>query len=352
MNFLFNNLKAENDFVKERINKRFQQVFNSGIYLNGDQAKYLENKLCEITGNKYCLTVKNATDAISMLVKYILITRPKAAVILPNFGAYATAIAVKNHTSRIEFVDVDDSYTININKLPDVYNGIIIPVHLFGNNCKMVQIMDYAKSHNHIVIEDCAQSLGSGSGVLGDYSVFSFYPTKPLGTIGDGGAICTNYINSFSHLIAMKNYGLQAGYIFNEGVNSRMGELECAVVNAKIEDDDIFNEFFLVRRGIAERYKKYVKGMAVNKPCVYHQFPVRFKQRDKIIRELNNRDIPYMIHYELHISDMPVFKYLQHEVGFRMNETILSLPCNAFMEDWQKEKVYDFLFQFKSYECD
>lgn len=385
--FVFNDLLSENIEYLNPINVRWADVILSGTYLLGKQSEELEARFAKFIGKKYCITVKNCTDALMMTVRYILRERPDATVILPNFGAYPTAIAVKNCTDNIYFVDVDESLTIDVTKLPDVKpvgnssnglkNGIIIPVHLFGNHANMKAIRRYADANGHIIIEDCAQSTGSGSGQVGEFSCFSFYPTKPLGTMGDGGAICTNDKTAYEELLKMRNYGLASpspsrtsgggsgieiplaevleASIIHAGINSRMGELECAVVNAKL---DSFEQFFEKRRAIASRYKKIIAGIRINSNCIYHQFPVLFNEREKIIAELRAREIPFMIHYPQHISELPVFQNppLEGEgregakVGFRVNDKIISLPCHPFMQEEHIQKVEEFLTEYKSYE--
>lgn len=345
---LFNDIKSENDLFSDKISIRFLNVIKSGTGLLGKQCIEMEERMANLVGKKYCIAVKNGTDAIILAVKYALRKiQPNAPVIIPNFGAYPTAIAVKNCTDNIYFVDVDHTMTMDVNKLPDVKNGIIIPVHLFGNNCDMKRIKQYAKENNHIIIEDCAQSLGSGSGQHGLFSCFSFYPTKPLGTIGDGGAICTDDKEAFEEISSMRFYGIKKGVISDEGINSRMGELECAVINTKMY---MFQKLSERRMVIASRYKKIVDGIKVNSNCIFHQFTVLFNERDKIISDLKKSKIPFMIHYPEHISNMPVFNYLGHKVGFKVSDKIISLPCHPFMPDNHIHQIEEFLKAHKQYE--
>lgn len=344
----FNDLCAENDLFRKSINTRINAVIDSGVYLFGNQSRELEKTLAAFVGMKHCLTVKNCTDAITMVIKILLRYKPDATVILPNFGAYPTAIAVKNCTDNLCFVDVDDTLTLDPKKLPQhIKNGIVIAVHLFGNNADMRSIKKYAHENDHIVIEDCAQSLGSGSGSDGDFSVFSFYPTKPLGAMGDGGAICTNNVDAYEDLKTMRFYGLSNGDIMQAGINSRMGELDCAVVNSKSAGFIKLNQ---KRHAIAERYKKIVKGMRTNGNCIYHQFPVLFNNQEQIITLLQEREIPYMIHYPRHVSEMAVFNSTPNPVGYRVNDKIVSFPCHAFMTEDHIQQIEEFLNKVKKIE--
>lgn len=346
--FTFNDLKEENTIFISDIEFRWNKIFKSAVYLLGSECTEMEERFSKLIGKKYCVAVKNGTDALMLAIQYALTQKPAAHIIVPNFGAYPTAIAAANLTDQIHFVDVDESLTIDVKKLPaDIKNGIIIPVHLFGNNCNMKIIKRYADQNNHIIIEDCAQSTGSGSGQVGDLSIFSFYPTKPLGTMGDGGAILTNDKKAYEWLLSMRFYGIKDGIIHQAGVNSRMGELECAIVNAKI---DKFEQLIEKRRTIVNRYKKIVDGIRINSNCIYHQFAVMFNEREKIIAELDKQKIPFMIHYPEHISDMPAFKHLKHKVGFKVNDKIISLPCHPFMHEEHIQKVESFLKEHKKYE--
>jgi dTDP-4-amino-4,6-dideoxygalactose transaminase len=277
-------------------------------------------------------------------------------ILIPNFGAYPTSVACKQITDKIYYVDVDDTFTMDVNKLPsDVKNGIIIPVHLFGNNCNMGKIMKYAEDNNHIVIEDCAQSTGSGSGCDGYYSVFSFYPTKPLSSMGDGGMILTDNKDDMEYFKKLRFYGQSDRKVtVKDGINSRMDEIQCGIVNIKL---DKFQKLNNVRISIAKRYNNIVKGMNENKygigfsrdpKCVYHQYPLLFNDRKSIIKELEKRDIPYSIHYPHHVTDMDIMKCgLNDEVGYRINDKILSLPIHPFLKEIEIQQIEEFLEGFR-----
>jgi len=358
----FNNLDRERSFYeryKDNISTRLQSVVLSGQYLFGGQHAELEERFfkeavcCGQTGHLIFKTalVKNCTDAITLMIRVLLHRYGQdTPVVLPNFGAYPTAVAVRAATKRILFVDVDDTLTMDVAKLPRPSfcqrKIIYLPVHLFGNNCDMAGIRE--KAGENFILEDCAQSTGSGSGMLGDAAVFSFYPTKPLGTMGDGGAVCAppHIIEKIKEL---RYYGINKdGIIERAGINSRMGEMECAVVNAKLHD---FRALNFKRQCVAERYKQILKGMRVHTNCIWHQFPVLFRERRKAIDLLKSAGIPFIIHYPQHVSDMPVFNYLKHTVGYRVNNQILSLPCHAFMTEGEIQRVEEVLHKIKELEA-
>lgn len=343
----FVDLAAEYQFFKTEITSRLNTVYSSGQYLFGPQLLELEKRMASYVGIKEAVGVKNCTDAIMMILRKEVIENKRTTIILPNFGAYPTSIACRHITKKLYYVDVDESMTIDVNKLPsNIKNGIIIAVHLFGNNCNMPVLLDYAKQNNHIIIEDCAQATGSGCGKHGKYSVFSFYPTKPLSAMGDGGLICSNV--SLDWFKQLRFYGQQDNKVLFPGVNSRMDETQCAVVNAKLDSLIDLNS---KRQAIAERYKKIIKSYKVIDNSVYHQFTVLFNNRDLVIEDAKLNDIPYMIHYPWHVTD---FECLQgpynNAVGFRVSDKIMSFPCHPYMSEDDIQRVKNFLYIHQGFE--
>jgi dTDP-4-amino-4,6-dideoxygalactose transaminase len=336
---------SEYFFFKNEINAITQKTALSGRYLLGDNTALLEDEFKLIVGKNYKnIAVKNCTDAITMIVKKVW--QPSMPIILPNFGAYPTSVAVHAITKNVHYVDVDETFTIDANKLPDIKNGIIIPVHLFGNNCDMKKIMEYAKSNNHIVIEDCAQSTGSGSGMFGHYSVFSFYPTKPLASMGDGGMICTR-MGDEEYFKKFRFYGQLGRNMEFVGVNSRIDEFQAGIVLSKLNK---FNELNEKRKEIACRYSEFVTGMKARGNCVYHQFPLLFKNREKVINLMKNLKIPFIIHYEKHVTDFKFLNDLNYKANFRVSDKILSIPVHPFMEEDEIKIVCEFLNEVGKYE--
>jgi dTDP-4-amino-4,6-dideoxygalactose transaminase len=336
---------SEYIYFKNEINAITQKTALSGKYLLGDNTKSLESRFSLIVGNEYSnVAVKNCTDAITMIVKKIW--HPNMPIILPNFGAYPTSVAVHAITKNVHYVDVDKTFTIDTNKLPDIKNGIIIPVHLFGNNCDMKKIMDYAKSNNHIVIEDCAQSTGSGTGNFGHYSVFSFYPTKPLASMGDGGMICTR-MGDEEYFRKFRFYGQLGRNMEFVGVNSRIDEFQAGIVLSKLSK---FHELNEKRKEIACRYSEFVAGIKPRGNCVYHQFPLLLKNRKKVINLMKNLEIPYIIHYEKHVTDFTFLNCLNYKTNFRVSDKVLSIPVHPFLKENEIHKICEFLKMVSEYE--
>lgn len=339
----FVDLQQEYKYFKEDIDERVSSVLRSGHYLLGQELSNLETDFAAFVGVKNAVGVKNCTDAIMLVLKAIW--RPEMPIILPNFGAYPTAVACRNITDNFYFVDVDRSLTIDPDKLPDVKNGIVIVVHLFGNNCNMERISEYCNTHNHLLVEDCAQSTGSGCGTIGDYSVFSFYPTKPLASMGDGGMICTDGESAIFK--ELRYYGQTGADICRVGVNSRMDEIQATVVHSKLHK---FSSLNLRRQQICSRYKRIVKSYDARDGCVFHQFVVLFNNRDTIINELKRANIPFIVHYKHHVSEILTLQGKYNTVGYRVSDKCVSLPCHPFMCDEEIEKVEDFLYKHRESE--
>lgn len=342
----FVDLNTENQTFKKEIYEELNNVYDSGCYLLGPKLERLEIEFAKKIGVGYGVGVKNCTDAIMMLVKKL--HKNNMPIILPNFGAYPTSVACRNVTDNVHYVDVDASMTIDPNKLPDVKNGIVIPVHLFGNNCQIDKIKEYCKDYNHILIEDCAQSTGSGCGKDGDYSVFSFYPTKPLGSMGDGGMICLNNKDEAEYYKKYRFYGQNNGAVDFVGINSRMDEMQASIVLAKMPKFESLNE---KRIEIANRYKKIVKGYKIYTKSVYHLFTVLFENREKIIEQMNAAKIPHMIHYKAHVTDFAALRGINNnEVGVRISDKILSIPCHPYLSENEIQKIEQFLYSVKDQE--
>jgi dTDP-4-amino-4,6-dideoxygalactose transaminase len=215
-------------------------------------------------------------------------------------------------------------------------------VHLFGNIGDK-RICDYATSNKHTLIEDCAQATGAGCGALGDYSVFSFYPTKPLAAMGDGGIICSKS-NDLRVFEKFRFYGYDTDEI---GINSRMDEFQASIVKAKFKGFETLNA---KRCAIARRYRQHVRGFRVPNSCIYHQFVVQFNERDKVLAELKRREIPYIIHYPSHVSEIAVMKGLNNQVTYRVNDHVVSLPVHPFLSEDEIKQVEGFLYDYRHYE--
>jgi len=346
----FIDLKAEYRHYEEEINHAVLKTLDSGQYLLGAELKKLEKNLVLLTGKKYAIGCGSATDGLQLVLQYLW--KPGITVILPGWGAYPTSVAAHNVVPKewIYYVDVDRSMTINSDKLPEFIDGcIVLAVNLYGNDADVHQLANYCLNHNGILVMDCAQSTGSATTAWGAYSVYSFYPSKILSSMGDGGCIVGNDLKAEQYFRRARFYGQDGrkGVVQKKGINSRMDEIQCAIVNAKF---DTFQKLTEKRIEIAQRYLEIVQGITWRPGAVYHLFPILFHNREKVIAEMEKRQIPYVIHYEQHVSEMPALRGLNGKVGYRVNDKILSIPCHAFMKEDEIQKVEEFLNDVKGYE--
>jgi dTDP-4-amino-4,6-dideoxygalactose transaminase len=327
----FNDLKLEYNLAKQEFDVACQNVLSSGWYLLGPNLELFENKMAIEANQKYAVGVKNATDAISLTLKEVY--RPKMPVIIPNFGAYPTAVATHNVVNKedIYYVDVDRTTTMDNKKMPNLKNGIVIFVALFGNAGNIKYIKDYCIKNNHILILDSAQAFGTHIEHYADYTIYSFYPTKPLNAFGDGGMIVSN--KPLSRLIARRFYGMINGRVeYKGGVNSRLDELQSAMLKIKLK---LFPKLLEMRKKVCKEYlslqlPSFIKW--VGNP-VYHQFVLLCKDREKFINKLKENKIPYMIHYPYHITNFIPLRANNNKVGYKIDDKIISIPCHPFLDN-------------------
>lgn len=352
----FNDLQSEYLYFKEKIDSDTQQVFESGNYLLGEKTKEFENKFAEFVGKKYAVTVGNATDGITATIKYLIDKMGKdTTIICPNYSAIPTAIAIKNVTNNIHYAEIDDTFMIDFSKLPDIKNAILVLVNLFGSLGNVDEAKAYCKRNDCILVEDSAQVCFKDCSTKSDYAVFSHYPTKSLGSMGDCGTVVTNDADFAQFLLRYRFYGQEGAEVKFVGVNSRTSELQAAILLAKLPTFELLNS---VRIGIANRYKKIIKGQPILSHSVYHQFVVQFNKREEvIIPELNRREIPFMIHYPFHLPDKEVLRGVGYSepwftdiVDYRVSDKVISLPVHPFMKESEIVQVEDFLHSCKNYE--
>lgn len=335
----FIDVSREYNHFKKEIDARWEKVQKSGIYLFGKETEELEENMKRISGKQNAVVVGNCTDAITMVLRSVLDKLPKnTPVVLPDFGAYPTAVAAKSVTNNIYYAPIDDNFCLKGGSIPDFKNQVIIPVDLFGNKCYYF----HPNAKGSIIIEDMAQS--AGLKCTGDYGVYSFYPTKNLASIGDGGCIVSDL--DLSEFKRLRFYGQKNGMIKEVGVNSRMDEFQAAVVNSKAGRLDWMNA---KRQKIAYQYNEIAGNMFSE--SVYHQYPILFKDREKVIGIANKMGVPTIIHYPHHYPDMPALRGVRNLVERRVSDKILSVPINPWMTEKEVDLVYKFLKEVKIYEC-
>lgn len=305
-----------------------ERVFESGTLVLGPSVKGFEREYADYCGTQHCVGVDNATNGLFLALRALGIG-PGDEVITVSNTAVPTASAIVQAGAAPRFVDIDyDTALMDVSKLEQVITErtrAIIPVHLYGQCVDMDALLAVAASHGLAVIEDCAQAHGATyrgrrAGSLGDLGVFSFYPTKPLGGYGDGGAITTNSAELDARLRKLRFYGMeQTYYSEGEGYNSRLDEVQAEILRVKLPKLD---GYLAARRGLAARYDELLAGtsvvpvsVAVPAEHAYYVYAVRHPRRDEIVEALRARDILVNISYPWPIHTMRGFAQFGYHEG-------------------------------------
>ncbi|MCS7244015.1 MAG: DegT/DnrJ/EryC1/StrS family aminotransferase [Candidatus Calescibacterium sp.] len=373
----FFSLKNEIQLLKNEIGQEIMKVLESGKFIMDTNVREFENLICQYFGVKHSVSVNSGTDALVISLRASGI-KPGDEVITTPFTFFATVEAIGIIGATPVFVDIDEE-TFNIN--PDLIESkitektkAILPVHLFGLPCNMQKIMDIAKKYGLIVIEDNAQSFGAEvkingefkkAGSIGDAGAFSFFPTKNLGAYGDGGIIITNNSKIFDVASMLKNHGSKVKY-YNEilGYNSRLDEIQAAILKTKLKYVDKFNAS---RIEIANRYSQLLQDFPnhIKVPKfdsgiykhVFHQYSIRVLDglRDEFREFLKNNGIDTFVYYPYPIHQLPLYKHLDLKlpVTEKISKEIVSLPMYHLMDlenvDYIVEKIKDWVCTLSKY---
>lgn len=343
------NLKAQQALISRDIKKRIDKVLLHGQYILGPEVKELEKRLSEMIGSKYCITCGNGTDALLISLLAINI-KPGDEVITPAFSYIAAAEAIAIIGAIPVFVDIDP-YTFNLDpkQLPlalSTKTKAIIAVSLFGQCPDFDLINGFAKENNLVVIEDAAQSFGATykskkSCNIADISTTSFFPSKPLGCYGDGGAVFTNNDNFAVEMYKIRNHGQKIRYDHDVlGLNSRLDTLQAAVLLAKLE---IFEVELVQRNDIAQFYENNLKELSqIITPKIekantstWAQYTLQVQNRDLWQTMLNQKGIPAGVYYKRLVSDQPsiISGGGPFPSGGKASSSVLSIPMNPYLED-------------------
>lgn len=364
MNIPIFNSKRQYKQIGEAAEKAVCEVMRSGSYILGENTKELEKELANYIGCKYTVGLNSGTDALHLALRALDIGAGDE-VITTAFTFVATAETIGIVGARPVFVDINpDTFNIDPDKIEAAITPktkAIIPVHLYGQPCEMDKIMDIAKRHNLHVIEDCCQAIGSSYkgqkvGTFGDIGCYSFYPTKNLGTMGDGGLITTNSEKLRDRVIALRNHGGAVRYHHDEiGVNSRLDEIQAAILRVKLPYIDEWNK---ARRERAYIYNDlFAKCDDIKTPvelhdtyCVYHQYTVKVPNRDEIFDKMHEAGIGTMLYYPIPLHLQKVNAYLGQGKGSLPNtekdtECVMSLPMFPELTREEQETVANTLIK-------
>ncbi len=356
----FLNLKKMNHRFKAEIDNAIDEVLESGYYILGEKTKKFEQEFAKYCGSKYCVGVGNGLDALKLIFMGYDIG-PGDEVIIPSHTYIASALAIIQAGAKPVFVEACRN-TFNIN--PDLIESsitkktkAIMVVHLYGQIAAMDELTKIAKKYNLKLIEDSAQAHGAEykngkrSGNLGDASGFSFYPGKNLGALGDGGAVTTDDELLANKIRAISNYGSEKKYVHKyQGVNSRLDEIQSAVLSVKLNYLDKDNTR---RQQISKYYRDHIKNNMIEIPYLYgkenshvwHLFVIKTKKRNELQKYLSEKNITTMIHYPVAIHKQESFdKYnINCEVATELAAEVLSIPISPVMKDIEIQYIVDIL---------
>lgn len=372
----FRDLKKQYRKNKRKINSAIKKVLKEGVFIGGSPVQELEDKLAEYVGVKYCITCANGTDALTLVLMAWGIG-PGDAVFVPDFTFFATAEAPAFLGATPVFVDVDkDTFNMDPNSLEQAINEVnkeghlkskvVIPVDLFGLPADYDRIVPIAKKYNLFVLEDAAQGFGGSlrnhkAGSFGDASITSFFPVKPLGCYGDGGAIFTEDDNLMEIITSLKTHGSNNNDKYDNiriGMNSRLDTIQAEILKVKL---DIFKDYELnqiikntvtIKSKLSSIYKfqmipdKYISS--------YAQLSIILQslhERENFIRFLKAKNIPTYIYYKKPLSTLIAMNQrsinMKNKVTHHISERIVSIPIGSYLKSKEIKKIISTLILFK-----
>ncbi|MFA5252396.1 MAG: DegT/DnrJ/EryC1/StrS family aminotransferase [Phycisphaerae bacterium] len=364
MNVPLLDLKAQYATIKNEVLAAVSEVLETQVCIGGPKVTELEKKVAEISGCKFAVGASSGTDAILNSLMSLDIG-PGDEVITTPFTFFATVGCIARTGATPVFVDIDPkTYNINPKLIASAVTKktkAIMPVHLYGQMADMDPIMEVAGKHNLAVIEDAAQSItsvykGKKAGSIGTVGCFSFFPSKNLGGVGDGGMIVTNDEQLYNRLVIMRNHGSKPKYYHKYiGGNFRLDPIQTAVLLVKLPHLDEWSEG---RRRNAAYYDEKFKGTAVKTPyispdCVtiYNQYCIRVPKRDELLAHLQKNKIGCEVYYPVPMHVQECFKQLGYEKGDmpeseKAASEIMAIPIYPELPDEMKDFVADTILAF------
>jgi dTDP-4-amino-4,6-dideoxygalactose transaminase len=342
--------------LKGEIDAAVARVFGSGRFVLGPEGEALEREISQFVGAAHAVGCNSGTDALHLPLVAAGIGAGDE-VVIPGFTFFATGEAVSYTGARPVFADVDPgTFNLDPKSLKEKITAktkAVIAVHLFGQCADLDQIAEICKAKKLILVEDCAQCIGADyqgkrAGSWGDFGGFSFYPTKNLAAAGDAGLITTNNPESDSVLRMLRHHGSRQTYLHERvGWNSRLDELQAAVLRVKLKHLAGFNE---ARRAVARRYREKLAGASVALPVehgrgthVYHQFTIRSERRDAIRDALSKEGIASSVFYPMPLHQQPAYESIAKGVSLPVSEkiskTVLSLPIHPLLDEASIDRI-------------
>jgi dTDP-4-amino-4,6-dideoxygalactose transaminase len=356
----FVNFEREYVEIGGEVSQVIQRVLRSGWFILGEEVEKFEEEFSKYVGARFGIGVNSGSDALYLAVKALGISNGDE-VITVSHTMISTVDAITRNGAKPIFADIKpETYLLDVSKIETKISDktrAIIPVHLYGHPVDMGQLMEIADKHNLYVIEDACQAHGAEYlnrkvGSIGDIGCFSFYPTKNLGAYGDGGMLVTNSEELADKLRKMRNYGQSKKYYYDSlGVNSRLDEIQAAILRTKLRHLDEWNE---KRRKLAKLYTELLDNTDVIKPIekeyakhVYHLYVIRHKQRDKLQQYLLNQRIQTLIHYPIPVHMQKA--YMRPDklpITEKICREILSLPMNPWLKEEEAKIISEYIHKY------
>ncbi|AXH11875.1 DegT/DnrJ/EryC1/StrS family aminotransferase [Halarcobacter bivalviorum] len=353
----FAKLQDQYQLYKTEIDEAIQAVLNKSNYIMGEEITQLEESLQEFTKAKFAISCSSGTDAL-LLAMMALDIKPGDEIITTPFTFIATAETIAFLGATPVFVDIDEkTYNLDASLIEEKITSktkAIIPVSIYGQPADMQKIQDIANKHNLKVIIDGAQSFGSTfnnitDSVWGDISTTSFFPAKPLGCFGDGGAVFTANEELAEKMKSLRVHGQSKRYHHKYiGMGGRLDTIQAAILNVKLK---YYEKDLALRQEVASKYTKSLARKDLVLPYVdkkatsaWAQYSVRVKNRDSVQEKLKEAGIPTAVHYPKPLHIQECFEYLGYKKGGFpiseiVSEEIMSLPMNPYLTDEEIEYI-------------
>ncbi|MHB8262644.1 MAG: DegT/DnrJ/EryC1/StrS family aminotransferase [Acidimicrobiales bacterium] len=359
MSVPFLDLTALHREIEGEIDEAIHRVIHRGSYILGREVEAFEEAFATYVKARYCVGVANGTEALALALAAVGV-RPGDEVIVPNNTCSPTWLAVLQIGAVPIGVEPDPAtMTMDVSAIAEMFSKrtrAVVPVHLYGLPADLLAISEVCGRHNVPVVEDAAQAHGARIGntpigALSEATAWSYYPTKNLGALGDGGAVTTNNETVNRSVRSLRNYGWHDAerYVSHEaGLNSRLDELQAAVLRVKLLHLDDWNAR---RRAIAQRYTSAIRGSNIAIPDVpswadpaWHCYVVRSPQRDRLREYLGQHGTATLIHYPSSPADQPFARVLpsarsSHPITSTLCQQVLSLPIDPCLSDEQVDHV-------------
>ena len=363
MNIPLVDLNAQYSSIKDEIDSAIHYILDNSQFVMGAKLKNFEENFAKFCGVKHAICCANGTVAVELALKAAGIGNGDEVITVVN-TFIATTESITNVGAKIKFVDVlEKTGLIDPEKIEEAITPktkAIIPVHLYGQMCDMKKITEIAEKHDLIVIEDAAQAHGAmfnekQPGEYGDAAIFSFFPAKILGGIGDGGAVITNNDEIAEKVKLLVNHGRIDKYEhLIEAHNYRLDTINAAVLDVKLK---YLTEWIGKRREIAKYYDSQLADVVkipfkeTGRKHVYYMYVIRTRDRDKLMHYLKENGISCGIHFPIPLHLQPAYKYLEYKEGDfpiaeKLSREILSIPLYPELTDEQKEYIVKKIKEF------